>query len=395
MKPKKKGSFLNVVSEEEIVSGIVTDVYFERTKEILKKRGISKRVRAEIMTKGFPEDWEWAVFAGLDEAMGLLEALRARGADLKIRTIPEGSFFRPWDTVLEIEGPYEDFCLYETVLLGFLCQATGIATMAARCRLAAAEKILLSFGARRMHPAISPMIDRSAFLGGFDGISVISSAQRLGVPPMGTMPHALILVMGDTVEATLAFKEYFGDKAKVISLIDTFNDEKFEAMRVAEALKKELSGIRLDTPGSRRGDFERIIREVKWELNLRGHTSVGIYVSGGLGEYDIYKLEPLVDGFGLGTALSSARTVDFAMDIVEVDGKPLAKRGKNSGAKDLFACPECHATKTTAMGKKPFGFCVCGGLWKKLTEEAVPGEYDTSVEAARRRVIRALAALRA
>jgi nicotinate phosphoribosyltransferase len=209
------------------------------------------------------------------------------------------------------------------------------------------------------------------------------------------MPHALILVLGDTVDATNAFKEQFGGKAKVISLIDTFNDEKFEAIRVADALAKELDGVRLDTPGSRRGDFERIIREVRWELNLRGHNNVGIYISGGLGEYDIYKLEPFVDGFGLGTALSSARTVDFSMDIVEIEGKPLAKRGKNSGAKDLFNCPECHSTKTMAMGKKPFGFCPCGGLWKKLTEDAVPGEYDTSVELARRRVIRALGALRA
>lgn len=384
----------NIATYEEILEGKVTDVYFERTRDILKGKGISKRVRAEIMAKTLPEEWEWAVLAGLDEVFTLFKDLRGKGLDINVRTIPEGSIFRPWNTVMEIEGPYEDFCVYETAILGFLCQATGIATMSARCRLAAGEKLLLSFGARRMHPAISPMIDRSAYIGGFDGISVVSSAKRLGVKPTGTMPHALILVLGDTVEATRAFGEYFGKDVKVISLIDTFNDEKFEAMRVAEALGKELYGIRLDTPGSRRGDFARILREVKWELNLRGHEHVMIYVSGGLGEYEIESLLPLVDGFGLGTAISSGRTVDFSMDIVEIDGVPVAKRGKNSGAKDLFTCHECFATKTVAMGKKPFGYCECGGMWRKSTEEAVPGKYDVSVESARKRVIRAITALR-
>ncbi|TLN17019.1 nicotinate phosphoribosyltransferase [bacterium] len=386
---------MNIVTYEEIVEGKVTDLYFERTREILKKKGIKKRVRAEVMAKSLPDDWDWAVFAGLDEAFSLFKEVKGRGMDLNIRAIPEGSIFRPWNAVLEIEGDYADFCVYETAILGFLCQASGIATMAARCRLAAAEKMLLSFGGRRMHPAISPMIDRSAWIGGFDGVSIVTSAQRLGVKPSGTMPHGLVLVMGDTVEATKAFAEYFGSQAKVISLIDTIGDEKFEAVRVADALGKELFGVRLDTPASRRGDFERIIREVKWELSLRGHENVGIYVSVGLVEYEIAKLIPFVDGFGMGTYLSSGRAIDFSMDIVEIEGKPMAKRGKYAGAKDLFHCPECYLTKSVPMGKRPFGYCECGGKWAKMTEEAIPGKFDVTVESARKRVIRAITTLRA
>lgn len=98
------------------------------------------------------------------------------------------------------------------------------------------------------------------------------------------MPHALILLMGDTVVATKAFDEVIHPKVRRVSLIDTFNDEKIEAIRVAEALGKKLSGIRLDTPSSRRGDFQKIIEEIRWELDLRGFGHVKIYVSGGMDE---------------------------------------------------------------------------------------------------------------
>jgi nicotinate phosphoribosyltransferase len=126
-----------------------------------------------------------------------------------------------------------------------------------------------------------------------------------------------------------------------ISLIDTFADEKFETLRVAEALGDRLTAVRLDTPGSRRGDFYRILEEVRWELDLRGHTDVELFVSGGIDERQIRRLNPVADGYGVGTWISAAPVVDFAMDIVEIDGEPLAKRGKWSGAKQVLRCESC------------------------------------------------------
>ncbi|RMG91707.1 MAG: nicotinate phosphoribosyltransferase, partial [Candidatus Dadabacteria bacterium] len=285
--------------------------------------------------------------------------------------LPEGSVFRPWDVVLEIEGDYREFGVYETAVLGFLCQASGIATQAARCRLAAGDRLLVSFGARRMHPAIAPMIERSAYLGGCDGVATVAAAEQLGIEPTGTMPHALILLLGDCVEATRAFRRAVGPKVKLVSLIDTFNDEKFEAVRVAEALGRDLFAVRLDTPSSRRGNFKRIVEEVRWELDLRGFGHVGIFLSGGLTEDDLRELRPLVQGFGVGTSISAARTVDFSMDIVEVGGEPRAKRGKRSGRKDTFGCPLCLASRVVPRGHRPTEPCPCGGDWELRTVELV------------------------
>src|SRR3989304_9207432 len=239
---------------DDIKSGRVTDVYFDRTIRILKAKGIDKWVKAEFIAKDFSEAWEWGVFAGIEESLGLFEGMK-----INVRAMPEGTLFKTYQPVLEIEGMYTDFGLFETAILGFLCQASGIATKAARCKKAAGDRRVISFGARRIHAVVAPMVERNAFIGGCDGVSVVKNAELIGEEPSGTMPHALILMIGDTVEATKAFDEVIHPKVRRVSLIDTFNDEKIEAIRVAEALGKRLFAVRLDTPSSRRGGIPKII----------------------------------------------------------------------------------------------------------------------------------------
>jgi nicotinate phosphoribosyltransferase len=247
-----------------------------------------------------------------------------------------------------LEGRYLDFCLYETPLLGFLCQASGITTMAARVRKAAGKKTLLSFGVRRAHPALAPMIDRSCYIGGFDEVSSIVGAKLLGKDPAGTMPHSLIIAIGDQVKAWKSFNKHMPKKVPRIALVDTYYDEKTESILAAEALGKDLYGVRLDTPGSRRGNFAEIIREVRWELDSRGYNHVKIFVSGGLNDESVADLSLAgADGFGVGTSVSNAPSIDFALDIVEADGKPVAKRGKLGGRKMVWRCDDCLTEEVT------------------------------------------------
>lgn len=321
----------HIATAEDILDGKVTDVYFRRALEVLNAKNIRSRVKAEFSVKRFPLNYPWAVLAGLDEALSLLASL-----PVKVKALQEGSVFYPGEPVMVVEGFYQDFAIHETAILGFLCQASGIATKAARVRVAAGEKPVVHFGARRMHPAITPMIDRNAYIGGCDGVATLAGAELLGVEASGTMPHSMILLFGDTVEAAKAFDEVIDPLVQRTVLIDTFGDEKFESIRTADALGKKLYGVRLDTPGSRRGDFLAICREVRWELDLRGYTNVRILVSGGVNEHSIANLNQVVDLYGVGTSISSAPVLDFAMDIVEMAGRPVSKRGKLSGEKQVF-----------------------------------------------------------
>ncbi|RMF96200.1 MAG: nicotinate phosphoribosyltransferase [Candidatus Schekmanbacteria bacterium] len=355
----------HIATEKDITDGKITDVYFERTVEILKKKGKDAHVVAEVVCRELPDNREWAVLAGIDECLKLLEKI-----NVNVRALPEGSIFRAGEPVLEIEGMYTDFCKYETAILGFLCQASGIATRASSCKIAAGKKTVLSFGARRMHPAIAPMIERSAYIGGCDGVAVIKSGEELGIKASGTMPHSLIILMGDTVEAAKAFDEVIDPSVERIVLIDTFNDEKIEAMRVAEALGKKFSAVRLDTPRSRRGIFREIVREVRWELDHIEHGNVKIFVSGGITDKMIEELRDIVDGFGVGTFISNAPVVDFSMDIVEVNNQPFSKRGKLSGRKSVLYCPSCGAVDVVAKRRGEMR-CRCGDIMEEKLLPAI------------------------
>ncbi len=355
----------HLASDAEIKAGEVHDVYFGRTVQILRHRGDRKRAKAEIRVKSLPEDWPWGILAGIEEAATLLEGLA-----VDVSSMDEGTVFHPYEPVLTIEGVYADWARYETALLGLLCQASGIATKAARCKKAAGDRQVISFGARRMHPAIAPMIERNAFVGGCDGVAVTKAAELIEADPMGTIPHALVLIVGDTVEALKAFHEVIDPKVRRVALIDTLQDEKFEAIRVAEALGKDLYAVRLDTPSSRRGDFYRLLEEVRWELDYRGFEHVKLIASGGIDEYEIAKLNPVADAYGVGTAIASAPVLNFALDIIEIEGKPMAKRGKHSGSKLVYRCPACHRTAVVPAHRQ-IERCACGGLLEALLKPLI------------------------
>ncbi|MEM0217578.1 MAG: nicotinate phosphoribosyltransferase [Candidatus Nezhaarchaeales archaeon] len=332
-----------MASFDEIIQGKVTDVYFMRAKEILRKEGLSNiRVVAEIHAYSMPRGFNWAILVGVGEVAKLLE-----GKEVDVYSLPEGTLFRPIHPVMNIEGPYEAFCEYETAILGTLRHSTSIATRAARCKKCAGDKPLLFFGTRSVHPIIAPMVDRAAFIGGCDGISDVCGAERLGLKPLGTMPHALIVVFGDQVKAWKAFDKHMPEDVPRIALCDTWFDERVEALMAAETLGLRLYAVRFDTPGSRRGDMRKIVEETRWTLNAKGFNHVKIIVSGGVDEEVIAQLKDVADGFGVGTAIAFPPSIDLSMDIVEVEGEPRSKKGKWPGKKNLYRCWNCFEDYVT------------------------------------------------
>jgi nicotinate phosphoribosyltransferase len=367
-------SRFHIASDEEIKRAQTTDIYFVRTEKILKAKKLDKiPVVADVTASGLPKNWQWGALCGTEEEARLFE-----GIPTNVYAMPEGTIFTPEDyrgfrvPVMMIEGPYSAFCLYETPMLGLLCQASGIATEAARIRKAAGNKTLLSFGIRRMHPALSPMIDRAAYIGGFDAVSSLSGAKTIETEPSGTMPHALIIIVGDQVKAWKAFDQVVEKDVPRVALVDTYFDEKIEAIMAAEALGKRLDGVRLDTPSSRRGNFAEIVKEVRWELDMRGYKHVKIYVSGGLNEDSVKTLsEAGAEGFGVGTSVSSAATIDFAMDIIEKQGKPCAKRGKIGGKKQVWRCQKCQTDILQPFKQRQPQCPKCGGKTTPLLQPLV------------------------
>ncbi len=317
-----------IVDDDAIRRGQCTDIYFVRTEEILRKSCKNPRVAMEVTASSLPDGF--AVFCGLDDVITLLE-----GIPICLDAMDEGSIFYPGEPVLRIEGHYQDFIRYETAILGFLCHASGIATAAASLRCISGGRAIYSFGSRRQHPAIATMVERAAWVGGVDAVSNTTAPPE--IPLSGTMPHSFVMCYSSPNEAFIAFDRYADPDVPRIFLCDTFCDEKMESLAGA---RSGAQGVRLDTPRSRRGNMRAIIEEVRWELDAAGYREVKMVLSGGVTRDDIIAYRDLVDAFGVGGTIANAPVVDFALDIVSIEGNPSAKRGKKSGEKQVWELPD-------------------------------------------------------
>jgi nicotinate phosphoribosyltransferase len=314
----------------EILSGDSADVYFARAERILEREGLDPIVAMEVFAR------EDALLCGIDEAKNLLAhvLVDADPSETTIEALDDGDAISPKEVVLRITGRYRQFGLYETAMLGMMSQSTGWATAARECVEAAAPLPVISFGARHVHPDITDVLDYAAIVGGCVGASTPAGARLAGLRPTGTMPHSLVLIFGDTVRAAEAFDRDLEDDVPRIVLVDTFKDEAEESLRVAHALGERLYGIRLDTPSERGRVTADLVTEVRARLDVEGFGHVKIVVSGGLTPDRIQYFRESgspVDSFAVGSYISGATPIDFTGDIKEIDGRPIAKRGRIPG----------------------------------------------------------------
>ena len=304
-----------------------SDVYFQRAATTLAAVGLDPVVEAEY----FPD--RGGVLCGINEAVDLLGAvLRTRDEAWSLR---DGDSMAAKEVVLRVKAPYSHFGRFETALLGMMASCSGWATGAREVVEAAAGARVISYGARHVHPLIGPTMEYAAVIGGCAGCATPGGAAKAGLATVsGTMPHAMILIFGDTVQAALAFDEAMPPDVLRIVHVDTFKDEAEEALRVANALGERLRGVRLDTPWERGRVTVDLVKEVRARLDQAGHAGVGIYVSGGLSADRIREFVTAgapVDSFGVGMAISSAPPIGFTSDIKGVGGEPRAKRGRIPG----------------------------------------------------------------
>lgn len=312
---------------EEILSGDTADIYFARTIEILKKEGLNPVATMEVFSSSA------GILCGIEEVRALLSRALS-SVKGEVWSLGEGKTMGRKEVVLRITAPYQSYGLYETAICGTLAHCSGWATAARECVETAGDIPVISFGARHVHPSVAGIMDYSAVIGGCQGCSSIAGARLTNVEPSGTIPHALILVMGDTVTATLAFDRHMPSDVPRVSLVDTFKDEAEESLLVAQALDKSLDSVRLDTPHERGGVTIDLVREVRARLDLAGFKNVKIFVSGGFNAERIRQFveqKAPVDGFGVGSYITSASPIDFTADIHEIEGKPIAKRGRIPG----------------------------------------------------------------
>jgi nicotinate phosphoribosyltransferase len=310
--------------------GPASDIYFKRAVDTLAASGLDP-----VVTMEYFADRDGLLY-GMNDVLDLLRSSLAGSGEAW--ALEDGSSMAAREVVLRVRAPYSRFGRLETAVLGILASCSGWATAAREIVEAAGGRRVISFGARHVHPLVGPIMEQAAIAGGCAGCATPLGAERAGLAaPSGTMPHAMILIFGDTVKAALAFDASMPDDVLRIVLVDTFKDEAEESLRVADAMGERLLGVRLDTPWERGRVTIELVREVRARLDLAGHGHVRIFVSGGL---DVERVRQFVtagapvDSFGVGMAIAAAPPIGFTADIKEVDGEPRTKRGRIPGTTD-------------------------------------------------------------
>jgi nicotinate phosphoribosyltransferase len=254
-----------------------------------------------------------------------LDHLAGWSFDGDIDGYPEGELFFPDSPVMSVTGSFASAVILETLILSILNHDCAIASAAARMRSAAGGRATIEMGSRRTHEQSAVAASRAAYIAGFTATSNLEAGYRYGIPTAGTAAHAFTLLHDTEAAAFAAQAASLGVGTTL--LVDTYDITKGIATAI-DVVGPELGAVRIDS-----GDLGVLARAARDQLDSLGATKTKIVLSGDLDEYAIAALraEP-VDVYGVGTSLvtgSGAPTAGMVYKMVEVDGRPVAKRSQN------------------------------------------------------------------
>jgi nicotinate phosphoribosyltransferase len=259
---------------------------------------------------------------------------------------PEGELYFPQSPILTVTGTFAEAVVLETLALSILNHDSAIASAAARMVTAAAGRPIIEMGSRRTHEQAAVASARAAYLAGFASSSNLEAARRYGVPTAGTAAHSFTLLHDDERAAFEAQVAAFGPATTL--LVDTYDITRGIELAVAAA-GPSLGAVRIDS-----GDLGVLANHARAQLDALGATNTRIVVSGDLDEFSIAALAATpVDTYGAGTAVvtgSGAPTAGMVYKLVEVDGRPVAKRSEH---KESYG-----GRKTALRAHKPTGTAV-------------------------------------
>ncbi|MDX9801530.1 MAG: quinolinate phosphoribosyl transferase [Spirochaetia bacterium] len=376
---------------QELRRGYRSDIYFWREKRALEEHGIDPEIIMQVFQKnsgvicgideclavlklasGRYSDYKKAYklfdryidlkkdsrihfhqnrkeyLAVLSERMEIGEELDSIWIDefphLEILTLKDGESISPWESVMHIKGKATSFAHLETIYLGILARRTKVATNVSKVVQAAGSVPVLYFPARFDHWEVQGGDGYAAYIGGAAGVSTLAQGEWWGAKASGTVPHAMIATLGgDTVAAAKVFGESYPE-TNLVALVDFDNDCVNTSLDCARELGEKLWGVRLDTSEMMvdKSIFEmmgnikptgvtpELVLKTREKLDSEGFNNVKIIVSGGFSPEKIREFvekKVPVDAYGIGSYLLQGK-YDFTADVVVVNGKPCAKKGR-------------------------------------------------------------------
>ena len=331
---------------------LLTDLYELNMAASYLRRGMTQPATFSLFVRHLPREWGFLVACGLSRCLEFLESFRFEEEDLRyladtqgysdetlqafrdltfegeVRAVPEGRLVFPDEPLLEVTASMPQAQLAETFLLNQITYQTAVASKAARCRIAAADRDLIDFSFRRVHGTEAAMaVARATAIAGFAATSNVEAARRYGLRAAGTMAHSYVEAFPTEADAFRAFAQDFPSRTTfLVDTYDTANGVRNAIEVIGELGLTEPLGVRLDS-----GDLDALSRQARAILDEAGLTHVRIFASGGLDETDVDRLVTAgapIDSFGVGTRVgvsADAPYLDSVYKLVEYDGRPVLK----------------------------------------------------------------------
>jgi nicotinate phosphoribosyltransferase len=309
----------------------------------------SRRCSFELFSRRLPEGRRYGVVAGTGRLLEAITSLRYDDAELAfladsgvidratcewlagfrfggdVSGYAEGELYFPGSPVLTVDATFAEGVVLETLALSILNHDAAVASAAARMVLAAGDRPCIEMGSRRTHEQAAVASARAAYLAGFAATSNLAAGLRHGVPTTGTAAHGFTLLHDSEADAFRAQIDALGLATTL--LVDTYDIA--AGIRTAiEVAGPELDAIRIDS-----GDLAVLAHQARALLDQLDARNTRIVLSGDLDEYSLAALAGApVDAYGVGTSVvtgSGAPTAGFIYKLVEVDGRPVAKRSED------------------------------------------------------------------
>jgi len=344
------GRTLPVVTAESLPlpsTALLTDRYeLTMLAAALRDGTAERRCAFEVFARRLPEGRRYGVVAGTARLLDAVERFRfgdaelaalAAGAVVDAATLDwlagyrfggdidgyaEGELFFPGSPVLTVAGRFAEAVVLETLVLSVLNHDSAVAAAASRMVTASAGRPVIEMGSRRTHETAAVAAARAAYLAGFASTSNLEAGRRYGVPTTGTSAHSFTLLHDSEAAAFAAQVGALGVGTTL--LVDTY-DITAGIRTAVEVAGTGLGAVRIDS-----GDLGVLARQAREQLDGLGATGTRVVVSGDLDEHAIAALAASpVDAYGAGTSVvtgSGAPTAGMVYKLVEVEGRPVAKR---------------------------------------------------------------------
>jgi putative nicotinate phosphoribosyltransferase len=357
----------------------------------------------EVFTRRLQPGFRFGVFAGLGRLLDMIANFDFDSLELdwllkggvidqptydylykfhfrgNIDAYAEGDLYFPGSPVLTVSGTLGECILLETLVLSVLNHDSSIASKAARMVLSANGRPIIEMGSRRTHEESAVAAARAAYIAGFASTSNLAAGYAYGIPTAGTAAHAFTLAHESEDDAFRA--QIASQGVGTTLLVDTYDIE--QGIRNAcaavseggwgEPYKYGPGAIRLDS-----GDLAAEAHKARTLLDSLGATDTRIVVTSDLDEYVMKDLAHApIDGYGVGTQLVSTPPAGFVYKLVEINGRPVAKKAADKvsvgGRKFAYRRLSHGLVMDERYSSTPREFSPVGEKWVALQHPVVVG----------------------